>query len=87
MQTVGASSQLSLTLSGNIQSTHMQTRASQFSSTLIDFELVQILMRVDKSFRYRAVISSQLSWKLALVNSHANSHSRFTRATVAPAGT
>jgi hypothetical protein len=33
----------------------------RLSLTLIDFELVQILMRVDKSFRYRAVISSQLS--------------------------
>jgi hypothetical protein len=31
------------------------------SSTLIDFELVQILMRVDKSFCYRAVTSNQLS--------------------------
>jgi hypothetical protein len=60
----------------NIQSTFMQ-----FSSTLIDFELVQILMRVDKTFRYRAVISSQLSSSLVLVwpghesweNSHVNS--------------
>jgi hypothetical protein len=60
----------------NIQSTFMQ-----FSSTLIDCELVQILMRVDKTFRYRAVISSQLSSSLVLVwpghesweNSHANS--------------
>jgi hypothetical protein len=30
-------------------------------STLINFELVQTLMRVDESLRYRAVISSQLS--------------------------
>jgi hypothetical protein len=29
----------------------------RLSSTLIDLELVQILMRVGRSFRYRAVIS------------------------------
>ena len=55
----------------------------QLSSTLINFELIQILLKVDEGFfNERGNIRSnfmgagqlrKLSWKLSLLNSHANS--------------